>query len=380
MSTLSQSACRTTSWLLCIGFANCLLMGCAEVQMGYNVLTYDETIARTANQLLLLNAVRASQHYPRSFTAVGPVVANPPISGNFNSTFNLLPSGLQTYNLNPTVSANAGYTQFALGNLNTTNFMEAIRQDVPDIITQSFYKDTSWPRELLDLIYIQRYKPSEQIVRAVDSARKSRCGAPPVTVTRSLCGKINEHIAVFTSRCNDNHFIDIGVRLSELRDDPSMYYNTAANYCHFERFRIFREELSLARIPWCKKPHPACILIETRSALAMIGYLGELISAQNYSEDPFTPLVLVGVSIGSTFEFDDAPLFVVKRGGPLGIAAVAIEHEGTAYYIEKPEFGSPTAARSLQTLDLVLQTVQAATHRDDLPNTLPSFAVVGAKL
>ncbi len=366
------------SWLLCIGFVSCLLIGCAEVQMGYNVLTYDETLSRTANQLLLLNAVRASQRYPRSFTGVGPVIANPPLSGNFNSTFNFSPAGLQNYTLNPTVSANAGYTQFSLGNLNTTAFMVAIRKDVPDVITQSFYNDSDWPRELLDLIYTQNYSPSEQMVSFVDTARKSKCAAPTSTFQSRLCEIINEHIADFSSRCNDGHFVDINIRLREFRDDPGMYYNTAANYCHFERFRIFREEAFLAgRL--CKGPHAACVPAKPRSPLAMIGYLGELIAAQNYSDDPFTPRVLVGISVGSTFRFDDAPLFVVRRGGPLGIAAVAVEHEGTVYYIEKPEIGSPTAARSLQALDLVLQTVQAATHREDLPTTLPSFAVVGAK-
>lgn len=358
-----------------------LLTACAPVQMGYNVLSYDETVAETANQLLLLNAVRASQHYPMSFTSVGPVVAGPPLSGSLGSTLNFSSiSGLQTYNLNPAISASAGYSQFALGNLNTTGFMEAVRKSVNSKITEAFNSDPRWPHELVDLIYVQTYKPSKQLVGSVDSRRKFKCAAPANTFTRSLCEKLNEHIETFTSRCGDDHFKRISARLSEFRDDPLMYYNSVANYCHFERFRIFREELALLKLHRCPpKTHVGCVPATIRSASAMIGYLGELIAAQNYIDEPFTPLVMVGISVGTKFHFEDAPLFIVQRGAPLGLAAIAVEHEGATYYIPKPDYGSPTEARSLQTLDLVLQTVQAAMHRDDLPKTLPSFAVIPAK-
>lgn len=354
-----------------------LLTACAPVQMGYNVLSYDETVADTANQLLLLNAVRASQHYPMSFTSVGSVVAGPPLSGSLGSTLNFSSiSGLQTYNLNPAISASAGYSQFALGNLNVSNFMVAIRDPIPPKITQAFYDDPRWPRELIDLIYIQAYTPSNQIVGFVDSTRKSRCVAPVDTSTRTFCEKLYEHIETFSSRCGE-HFIRISVRLSEFRGDPRMYYNSAANYCHFERFRIFREELALVKLRPCPpKTHVGCVPAMIRSASAMIGYLGELIAAQNYIDEPFMPLVMVGISVGTTFRFQDAPLFIVQRGASLGLAAVAVEHERATYHIPKPDYGSPTEARSLQTLDLVLQTVQAATHRDDLPATLPTFAVL----
>src|SRR2546421_2969391 len=105
--------------------------GCAEVQMRYNALTYDTAIADASNQLLLLNAVRASQRYPMSFTSVGQVVASPPVSASLSSTLNFSAiTGLTTYILNPSVNTSAGYSQFALDNLNNRDFMEAIRQPV----------------------------------------------------------------------------------------------------------------------------------------------------------------------------------------------------------------------------------------------------------
>jgi len=362
---------------LWIGLAVYALSGCAEVQMGYNVLTYDDTVADTANQLLLLNAVRASQHYPQSFTSVGQLVASPPVSGSIASTLNFAnPGGLQTANLNPTINANPGYSQFALGNLNASEFMAAIRKPVPFQITQSFRGNPRWPHQLIELIYVQNYVLTEPDASFVDSSRKHACSAPANDSQARSCEKMADQIAEYTQRCGSEHFVDFNTRMREFHGDPRMYYNTPSNFCHFARFKIFLEEVGLV----CNgKPGRGCPRRTERSPLDMIGYLGELIAAQNYIEEPFVPLVTIGYSTTTGFKFADVPLFEVKRGPPLGGAAVAVQHEGTTFYIPKPDFGSPTEARSLQTLDLVLQTVQAATHRKDLPSTLPSFGVISGK-
>jgi hypothetical protein len=364
--------------LLPTGLIFCMT-GCAEMQMGYNVITYDNAVADTANQLLLLNAVRASQHYPMSFTAVGQVVANPPVSGSLGGTVNFSrPLGLTTYSVNPSISANAGYGQFALGNLNSQEFMLAIRKPIQQKITDSFYQNTYWPRVLLDLIYVQKLaSPSESLIQSIDAERKFRCRNPASERDKNLCGALNRNIEGFASNCTA-HFIDIRVRMSEFREDRNMYYNTAVNYCHFERFKILMEEMRLInRLPCLSKPVPECVLVTNRSALQMIEYLGELIAAQNYIDAPFIPTMLFGRSTEfGGFDYIDVPFFVVRRGGNgLEAAAVTVFHDESMYYIPQPDFGSPTEARSLQTLDLVLQTVQAATLRDDLPK-VPTFGVI----
>ena len=106
--------------------------GCAESQMRYNVLSYDNAVAQGANQQLLLNAVRASQNYPMSFTAIGQVLASPAVGGNIESeiSFSRL-AGLTTYGLTPHLDASAGYGNFALDNLNYREFMVAMRESVP---------------------------------------------------------------------------------------------------------------------------------------------------------------------------------------------------------------------------------------------------------
>jgi hypothetical protein len=139
----------------------------------------------------------------------------------------------------------------------------------------------------------------------------------------------------------------------------------------------FFEEVRLTFYPICaERPGPDCLLAKERSPLQMISYLGELIAAQNYIEEPFTPLVLYGRSVGPSRTFVDLPLFIVMRGEPLAGAAVIVRHNGTTWYIPTPDFGSPTEERSLQMLDLVLQTVQAATQEGDLPKTVPPVAVL----
>jgi hypothetical protein len=109
----------------------------------------------------------------------------------------------------------------------------------------------------------------------------------------------------------------------------------------------------------------------------MIQYLGELIAAQHYVEAPFMPMVLIGHSTDDgSYDYNEVPLFVVKRGIELpGRVAVVAPHQGQYYYIPQPEFGSAHEARSLQVMDLVLQTARAATQKTDIPKTLPAVTV-----
>ncbi|RZI39295.1 hypothetical protein EGT07_29710, partial [Herbaspirillum sp. HC18] len=144
--------------------------------MGYNVLSYDTAIAETANQQLLLNAVRASQHYPKSFTQPGEVKASPPVSGGIESALSLTRiDGLTDYNVKPNLSVSGGYSEFSLKNLNYEEYMFNLRTEIPEQITDIFTRNTNWPRQLIDLLYVQRFDVPESIVGWIDSRRKSIC-------------------------------------------------------------------------------------------------------------------------------------------------------------------------------------------------------------
>ena len=384
LSAIARTRFRL-SHLIPVGIA-IWLAGCADGLMTYNVVTYDSAVADTANQSILLNAVRASQHYPMSFTSVGPVLATPPVSGSVAGTFNFANNGLTGITANPTVTAGGGYQTFALDNLNYQSFMEALREPISYKIVGSFYQNTIWPREMLWLVYVQELMPSPVAVMAIDSHRKKECADPLPT---SLCIEINKSIDLYSTKCepehfNDNHFKDIRRRLLQISKDPDFYYNTAINECRFLRMKIFLEEMRLLRVDPCPFARPRrafagrCVPATFRSAQRMIEYLGELIAAQLYIEDAYLPKMSLGVSRPIGFRFEEVPLFVVQRGvGPLR-PAVVVHHAGGFYSIPEPDFGSPTEARSLQVLDLVLQTVRAATHREDLAK-LPSLGIIAGK-
>jgi hypothetical protein len=367
---------RVAYRMMWAGLATYGLTACAEVQMDYNALSYDSAIADSANQLLLLNAVRASQHYPRSFTSAGAVVGGPPVTGGIGSTFNFNQfSSLQNYSLTPNFAASAGYSQFNLSNLNFNEFMSQMRKPVDPAIIAAFSKNPNWPRQLLDLFDYQYFGPTPIQVHAIDSQRKVTCESPNGTrVVRERCKDLYGQIAEYTERCG-THFVNPHARAAQFHDDDRMYYNTASNYCHFARFKIFLEEVRLINFPLCPGK-PGCLRTFQRSPLDMIGYLGELIAAQNYIDQPFIPLVQIGIPVHEEFMFKNVPMFVVVRGEPLGNAAVIVRHNGVPFYIPRPDFGSPVEERSLQTLELVLQTVQAATTKTDVPAAIPPVAVI----
>jgi hypothetical protein len=383
MLVLSNMSCRTHKLVLGLGLlCGLAAAGCSKVQMGYNVLSFDTAIADTANQQLLLNAVRSSQHYPKSFTQPGELKAAPPVSGGLDSTFNLARiGGLNTYSFTPSLAVDGGYSEFSLKNLNFEEYMVNIRKGIKGEITDTFFRNPVWPAQLRELLYIQNFQLSEQDISFIDTRRKSACMRPSGLVAAELCKLLAGQIDDFNERCADSryHFDDLTHRIDQFRLDPRMYYNTAVNYCHYNRFRILLEEVHLTA-PICFKPRQAgCIKIAQRSALDMIGYLGELIAAQNYISEPFMPLVAIGTSVGSNLKFEDVPLFEVRIGPPGGPTSVLVMHEGLPYYVPRPDFGSLKEARSMQTLDLVLQTVQAATKREDVPKTSPSVSVVPSK-
>ena len=232
------------------------------------------------------------------------------------------------------------------------------------------------------MIYVQSLHPTDGQIRAIHAEREKRCGAGGSRRDGGdLCAAINSLIERYASRCTA-HFGEIGGRLHDLRRDPRIYYNSARTFCHFARFELLLLEMRLTRWKVCrdKKPAVPCITAVHRPAQQMIAYLGELIAAQNYIEEPFTPFLIVGESTPrGGYEFVEVPLFEVRRGIASGAAAVSVVHEGEVFHILRPDFGSQLEARSLQTLDLVLQTLRAATTRENLPKVQTLGIVASSK-
>src|SRR5207253_2822114 len=104
----------------------------------------------------------------------------------------------------------------------------------------------NWPRELLDMTYIQAFTPSPGLVRTIDAERKQFCASARREHDRNRCDTLDAKIREFTQRCTP-HFIDPNERAREFYEDPVMYYNTAINYCHLTRFQIFLREVRLLK-------------------------------------------------------------------------------------------------------------------------------------
>jgi hypothetical protein len=357
--------------------------GCAATQMRQNVMSYDDALAVSANEMLLLNAVRSSQRYPMSFASVGQIYGAPQLAGSLGGQMNFTDAvGFTTATLTPSVSTiGPGYSQFTLDNLNSKEFMDRMRRPVDRDIIKSFL-DSNWPKELVRLVYVQSLNPDAAKVEAMDRKRRSACAAPRDERASRLCAVLDEDTAAYGARCS-GHFSSTQARLQAFRDDPDSYYNSVASACHFLRFQIVLREARLLQIEPCppEKPGPGCLRAKYRSALQMVQYLGDLIAAQHYIEAPFVPTVLIGHStIEGSYEFVRAPLFEVRRDpAGLALAAVRVRHADGLYYIPRPDFGAPAEARSLQALDLVLQSIRAATFKTDLPKGATPVNLVGGK-
>src|SRR2546421_456194 len=62
--------------------------GCTRIELENKAEAYDAAISESSNELILLNAVRASQRAPMSFVSLGKINSNPSVGASLSSTFN----------------------------------------------------------------------------------------------------------------------------------------------------------------------------------------------------------------------------------------------------------------------------------------------------
>jgi hypothetical protein len=335
---------------------------CTRAELESKAEAYNAAIATSTNELILLNAVRASQRAPMSFTGLGDVTATPAVSGSVSGTANFDPFGLTTWLVNPSVAVNGGFSQYSMSNLNSTEFMRKIRDEVPYKLV-AYFRAHKWPQELVGIMFIRSYETRlEAYYRLLREAR-ARCDTATDPRMRSICDLLDEDIAR-TADCPP-HVEQTGV---------VTLLNTGRELCSALKFQIF-----LRSIVWVLhldpfEPQRFSGRLNLRSAMDMLYYLGELIAAQNYSTRSYMPSTYVG---GADI-VRRAPLFVVRRGVPLpGTAAVRVLYNGDVFYIPQPELGTFEEAHSMQVLDFATQVITAQTTSKDLPKAtvLPVLSV-----
>ncbi|MCP3447199.1 hypothetical protein [Bradyrhizobium sp. CCGUVB14] len=321
--------------------------GCTRGELEHKADAYNQAIAESNSRQILLNAVRASQRAPMSFVGFGDVAAAPTFSGSAGGTFNFDPFGLTTYNLNPTVNVNGGFTSFTMNNLNYAAFAQEMQRPLPPNIVQ-YFDQLKFPKELVKLIFVQEYTLPLQKRQRIAAEAAARCRARANQRDADICDAMERDRDRFDKAgCQD--FPETHATMTLL--------NVGRDLCAMVTFQTFVRQLRLLEIELPFKP---------RTTQAILYYLGDLIAAQNYSTHPFLPEVLI--------EKDNrrltVPLFEVRRAIPAPAGtAVAVTYGGESFFIPTPVFGANEEARSLQVLDLVSQVITAATSKDALPKT-----------
>ena len=246
-----------------------------------------------------------------------------------------------------------------MDNLNMNKFMERMRQPIERKLID-YFVNLGWPEELTELLFIASVKIKPEVRDWIERAAIAKCAAPPDERTKQICAAIDQLI---TERqlagCYE-------------RDDRASIFNSARNICSMAKFQTFLRMSRLLRIRALKRQHFFDYVPHT--ALGMLYYLGELVAAQNYSERPYLPRVLVGTStVGDIV----VPLFVVRRGLPApGESVVRVNYNGEIFYIPQPDLGAADEARSLQVLDFVSQVISAQTIDKDIPK-ISTISTIG---
>jgi hypothetical protein len=334
----------------CLGFSIVagFLAGCTRTELEHKADAYNQAIAESNNTQILLNAVRASQRAPMSFVGFGDVAATPNWSGAAAGTFNFDPLGLTTYNVNPSVSVNGGFSSFTMNNLNNSAFVHELQLPIGKAVVSHFV-DLKFPEELIQLIFVQEYTLPTRQRQKIAAEVAARCASDQQPRTLQFCERLRLDRAAFeTAGCSD--FPETGRMVTVL--------NSGRDRCAMTTFQTFERQLRLLKLQLPFTP---------RTGQGILYYLGELIAAQNYSAYPFVPELFISAPNG---ERRTVPLFEVRRGVPArGGATVAVSYNGDDFYVPKPDFGAIDEARSLQVLDLVSQIITAATSKDALPKT-----------
>jgi hypothetical protein len=317
---------------------------CTRAELVDKADAFDAAIWDSSNKQILLNAVRASQRAPMSFVGFGDVLASPNLSGAAAGNFNFSPAGLTGYSLTPAVTYNGGFSSFTINNLNHSDFMKKMQDPITDALVQHFLR-LNWPKEMVNLLLVHSIELTKAGYALLKERVRDKCDADHGQRTTELCNQIR------IDRENDDR-----CPTPDTAGPNLPILNTAREFCSMNRFQYAMHMFRLLNV----EKFPG----KYRSPEGILYYLGELIAAQNYSAEPYTPMMLIGTSAGHKL----VKLFVVQRGISPN-AAVQVYLQGDGFFIPQPQLGSPDEERSLQVLDFVSQAIVMATSKDALPKS-----------
>jgi hypothetical protein len=221
-----------------------------------------------------------------------------------------------------------------------------MRKPIDNRLRQYFHR-LNWPEEMIDLLLVHSIPTTKADHALLIRTVQAKCHTDVTPRTQEICAQLAEDGAVFED-CRAHEVAT---------NDPHMVIlNSARELCSMNRFQYTLRMFRLLGY----RDFPG----QARSPEGILYYLGELIAAQNYSPQPYTPMTL----IASGGKRHLVKLFVVERGVSAN-AAVQVVSNGDSFYIPRLQLGTVDEERSLQVLDLVSQAIVMATSKDSLPKT-----------
>lgn len=368
------------------------LVACAGPQMVMRASEFNEAISSSSNELLLLNAVRAAKRFPLYYTTFASAKGQPFVSGKSTVSMPFGPEAKQAHTFGSEVNYNSGFQTFDFNNANTTDL------NISEIVTADEYNnfiDNDWPRELVDILMIQKFELKLTTVLAVEAEVQRTCG-------RARSGFSTRDSGREAALCN-LIYADVGCQHDPLQ---VRYFNSGTNRCDFLSFQRFVRKLRLigSRIESVKPPAakegkkkgkseaPKIFMLTVPEALGkkeassrvffrspegITVYLGQLVASQTLSQNPFTPLIIVRtpsqLSDGRVAYTHVRLFYVTKELKPGEVAVVSVRHEGVDFHIPKPNYGADDEDRSLQTLALLNSLLRT---RLDGAATRPAVAYI----
>jgi hypothetical protein len=405
-----------------IFFATALCCGCSVQQLASKVahrdvlmqtVNFNDALSITANQMLLLNILRAKDREPMHFAALtaqhGEIAYSVstglsiPFGGDADDAFSILPSG----SLESSPS-------FDVVPLNSSNFYRGILGPLPaDIIR--YYLDQGWPTELLLNLLVRRieFNPAQQQLLGL---KKPVFVSDPMAPERFLefqqllsQAELNstEEMQCYGSLLDQASLGDVSklvaakgagfVVVPAIRDGtairPGRSDEVSTGYCLAQKETILTFRFSPPRpadTPQVTNAPANEVVLQSDTALpdapgsvavrspeGILYFLGEIVRAQEVNGHQY-------VTVGDKSCQEN--LFVVNAVAKSQPYQLEVVHHGKIYGVPADQSSNPLNAESLEcdkseggrtmhVLSLVTQLVGLFQSREDLPVS-PTVRVV----
>lgn len=378
--------------LICVLFS-----GCAAQQIEFQALAHKTAITSSADKILLTNILRASRKLAIDYTAITEYKANGIVSGSLAPQLPFGGGASSLFSLDPTLNVGAGINLITIQNFgHQKESSEIIHQESK---TDNFLRlvDAGWPSRLVETLLIQKLTIRKEFKNEVFKNSNDVCTKAKEKEKTKLNMKLAEKRSLkkVLGYCKQIDLVDENNCNNDDIKKRENFLNLGNNKCEFLIFQATQSRLDLLNVgydvfndlepylididPNLRKTYKEteeklsgdkrrALQFKSRSLDELIRFLGELVEAQLYGDNPWIPEIYLEPDAKELTQ-----LFVVKRGGSIGTqVAISTEFKGEIYSINNADFGNPLGHKSLELFTYVRGRLDQAYAQADLPpsNTL----------